>query len=109
MTNKRQGRASPGDARAKLTPTNPIANNEVVTKGTRLQIKVGHTVYNVTVSSVLGDGPVKVCTKDKDANIAKIQFKIVRLTEEQAKPGKPSGFTSNKANVGFPVEGAHDS
>ena len=30
MTNKRQRRASPGDARAKLTLINPIANNEVV-------------------------------------------------------------------------------
>ena len=61
------------------------------------------------MTKVLGDGLVNVCTKDKDPTIAEIKFKIVRLTEEQAKSGRPCGFTSKKANVGFPVEGAHDS
>ena len=52
-----------------------------------------------------------MCTKDKDERVAKTDFKIVRLTEEQAKsytPGKQHGFTNKKANAGFEVAGAHD-
>ena len=60
------------------------------------------------MTKVLGDRLVNVCTKDKDPTIAEIEFKIVRLIEEQAKSGKIYGFTSKKANVGFPVDGAHD-
>ena len=105
VRNKTQRRASLGDPRRNLIAKN--VNTDVV-KGNQLQIKVGHTVYNATVTKVLSDDRVKVCTKDKDANIAKIKFKIVRLTEEQAKSGKPSGFTSKKVNVDFPVKGAHD-
>ena len=47
--------------------------------------------------------------KTKTRTIAEIEFKIVRLTEEQAKSGKPSGFTKGCANVGFAVAGAYDS
>ena len=109
VPNKRQRRASPGDARINLTTINPTAKNKDVVKGTKLQIKVKHTVYNATVTKALSDERVKVCIKDKDPTIAKIEFKIVRPTEEQAKSDKTYGFTSKKANVGFPVEGAHDS
>jgi outer membrane biosynthesis protein TonB len=105
---------SPGDQmanqRANLTILNPTAGkNTNVAKGSRLQIKIRHTVYNATVTKVLGDGLVMVRTKDDCTTIADIKFKIIRLTEEQAKSGRPCGFTSKKANVGFPVEGAHDS
>ena len=44
--------------------------------------------------------------KDEDTNIAKPEFKIVRLAKKQAKSDKTCGFTTGKANVGFPVEGA---
>ena len=82
-----------------------------IKKGTKLQIRYGRnkgTLYNATVTEVLDDEHVKVCTKDKDPDIAETKFKIVRLTKEQAKSDKAHGFTSKKANVGFPVEGAHD-
>ena len=55
-----------------------------------------------------GDVLVKVCTKDDDTNIARTEFKTVRLTDKQTKSGKPCGFTNGKANVGFPVEGTHE-
>ena len=87
----------------KFTPPNTD-----VAEGTRLQIKVSHTVYNATVTEVLDDEHVKVRTKDDCTTIANIKFKIVRLTEEQAKSGKPSGFTKGCANVGFAVAGAYD-
>jgi len=111
---KRTKRAEPpGDpiARANLRILNPTAGkNTDVAEGTRLQIRVkNNTLYNATVTKVLNDELVMVRTKDKDPTIAKIKFKIVRLTEEQAESGKLSGFTNRKANVGFPVEGAHDS
>ena len=61
------------------------------------------------MTEVLNDGRVMVRTKDDDEKIAKIQFKIVRLTEEQAKSDKAHGFTKGCANVGFAVAGAHDS
>ena len=112
VTNKRNKRASPGDSRANLTKINHTAKNKDVAKGTKLQIKVGKTLYNATVTEVLNDELVKVCTKDEDASIANKVFTNVRLTKEQAtdclKSGKTYGFTSKKANVGFPVEGAHD-
>ena len=60
------------------------------------------------MTEVLDDEHVKVCTKDKDPDIAETKFKIVRLTEEQAKSDKAHGFTSKKANVGFAVAGAYD-
>ena len=87
----------------------PAKNNTDVAKGRKVQIKWGRTVYNAKVTKVLDGGFVNVCTKDKDPTIAEIKFKIVRLTEEQAKSGRPCGFTSKKANFGFPVEGAHNS
>ena len=100
---------SPGDPRANLRILNPTAGkNTDVAEGTRLQIRVSHTVYNATVIKVLNDELVMVRTKDDCTTIAKIKFKIVRLTEEQAKSDKAHGFTSKKANVGFPVEGAYD-
>ena len=77
-----------------------------------MQIRYGRnkgTLYDATVTKVLNDERVEVRTQDKDPAIAKIQFKIVRLTEEQAKSGKPSGFTKGCANVGFAVAGAYDS
>ena len=89
--------------------------NKGVDKGTRLQIRVGtrnwnsgRTLYNATVTEVLNDELVKVRTKDDCPNIAKTESKIVRLTEKQARSGRPCGFTNKKANAGFPVEGAHD-
>ena len=101
------------DPRKGLTAKNAKKNkNTDVAEGTKLQIRYGRnkgTLYNATVTEVLDDEHVKVCTKDKDPDIAETKFKIVRLTEEQAKSGRPCGFTSKKANVGFPVEGAHDS
>ena len=100
------------DQRSGLTMLNPPAkNNTDVAKGREVQIKWGRTVYNAKVTKVLDGGSVNVCTKDKDAKIAKTGFKIVRLTEEQAKsytPGKQHGFTNKKANAGFEVAGAHD-
>ena len=60
------------------------------------------------MTKVLGDGLVNVCTKDEDPDIAETEFKVVRLTEEQAESGKPSGFTKGCANVGFAVAGAND-
>jgi hypothetical protein len=60
------------------------------------------------VTDVLDDEHVEECTKDDCPTIANIKFKIVRLTKEQAKSDKAHGFTSKKANVGFPVEGAYD-
>ena len=100
------------DQRSGLTMLNPPAkNNTDVAKGREVQIKWGKTVYNAKVTKVLDGGSVNVCTKDKDPKIAKTGFKIVRLTEEQAKsytPGKQHGFTNKKANAGFEVAGAHD-
>ena len=100
------------DQRSGLTMLNPPAkNNTDVAKGREVQIKWGRTVYNAKVTKVLDGGSVNVCTKDKDAKIAKTGFKIVRLTEEQAKsytPDKQHGFTNKKANAGFEVAGAHD-
>ena len=100
------------DQRSGLTMLNPPAkNNTDVAKGREVQIKWGRTVYNAKVTKVLDGGSVNVCTKDKDPKIAKTGFKIVRLTEEQAKsytPGKQHGFTNKKANAGFEVAGAHD-
>ena len=61
------------------------------------------------MTEVLDDERVKVRTKDDYEPIANKEFKIVRLTEEQAKSGKPSGFTKGCANVGFAVAGAYDS
>ena len=83
----------------------------MIKKGTKLQIGHGSnkgTLYNATVTKVLNDELVMVRTQDEDPDIAKIQFKIVRLTEEQAKSDKPSGFTKGCANVGFAVAGAYD-
>ena len=100
------------DQRSGLTMLNPPAkNNTDVAKGREVQIKWGRTVYNAKVTKVLDGGSVNVCTKDKDPKIAKTGFKIVHLTEEQAKsytPGKQHGFTNKKANAGFEVAGAHD-
>ena len=87
------------------------SSNTDVAKGREVQIKWGKTVYNAKVTKVLDGGSVNVCTKDKDPKIAKTGFKIVHLTEEQAKsytPGKQHGFTNKKANAGFEVAGAHD-
>ena len=108
MADKRQRRATKGcaTARANHTILNPPAKKNYDYK---LQIKFLHSVYNATVTEVLDDELVKVCTKDDCPTIANIKFKIVRLTEEQAKSDKAHGFTNRKANVGFPVEGAHDS
>ena len=89
----------------------PAKNNTDVAKGRKLQIKWGRTVYNAKVTKVLVGGFVNVRTKDKDEKISKTNFKIVRLTEEQAKsytPDKQHGFTNKKANAGFEVAGAHD-
>ena len=110
ISRKRPRRASPGDPRIDLERVNHIAKNanKDVAKGTKLQIKIRCTPYNATVTKGLNDELVKVCTKAEDQIVAKTEFKIVRLTKEQAKSGKPSGFTNKKANVGFPVEGAHD-
>ena len=109
MPHKRNKRASsPGGLRASLITPNPTAKNTDFVKGTKLQIKVKHTVYNATVTKVLNGELVEVRTKDDCLTIAKIQFKIVRLTKEQAKSDKAHGFTGKKANVGFPVEGAYD-
>ena len=106
---------SPGDQianqRANLIILNPTAGKKTnVAKGTRVQIRYGRygTLYNAKVTEVLNDGRVMVCTKDEDKKIAKTEFKVVRLTEEQAKSGKPSGFTKGCANVGFAVAGAYD-
>ena len=92
---------------------NPHKGLTVVTikKGTKLQIRFGPrkgTLYNATVTKVLNDEFVMVCTQDEDPDIAETKFKIVRLTEEQAESGKPSGFTKGCANVGFAVAGAYD-
>ena len=106
---KRQKTAtSPGDQRSRLTTPNPAAKNTDVAKGTKLQIRWGNSLYNATVTKVLGDGFVSVCTKDEDPSIAKAKFKIVRLTEEQAKSNNKHGFTNKKANAGFEVAGVHD-
>ena len=109
---KKQKTSSSGDQRSGLDMLNPPAkNNTDVAKGREVQIKWGRTVYNAKVTKVLDGGSVNVCTKDKDAKIAKTGFKIVRLTEEQAKsytPDKQHGFTNKKANAGFEVAGAHD-
>ena len=100
------------DPRKGLTAKNAKKNkNTDVAEGTKLQIRYGRnkgTLYNATVTKVLNDGFVMVCTQDKDTDIAKKKFKIVRLTEEQAKSSKPSGFTKGCANVGFAVAGAYD-
>jgi len=61
------------------------------------------------VTKVLNDEFVMVCTGDEDPGVAKKKFKLVRLTEEQAKSDKAHGFTKGCANVGFAVAGAHDS
>ena len=105
---------SPGDQianqRANLIILNFTAGkNTDVAKGTRLQINVRHTIYKAKVTEILNNGRVTVCTKDDDPTIDEIKFKNVRLTEEQAKSGRPCGFTSKKANAGFAVAGAHDS
>ena len=106
---------SPGDQmanrRANLIILNPTAGKKTnVAKGTRVQIRYGRygTLYNAKVTEVLNDGRVMVCTKDDDEDIAETEFKVVRLTEEQAESGKPSGFTKGCANVGFAVAGAND-
>jgi hypothetical protein len=107
---------SPGDQianqRANLIILNPTAGKKTnVAKGTTVQIRYGRygTLYNAKVTEVLNKGRVvMVCTKDKDKNIAETEFKVVRLTDEQAKSGKPSGFTKGCANVGFAVAGAND-
>ena len=54
-----------------LNPTK--GKNTDVKKGTKLQIRYGRnkgTLYNATVTEVLDDEHVKVCTKDKDPDIA---------------------------------------
>ena len=91
-----------------LNPPANSKNNTDVAKGRKVQIKWGRTVYNAKVTKVLDGGFVNVCTKDKDERISKTNFKIVRLTEEQAKSGKQHGFSNKKANAGFEVAGAHD-
>ena len=102
-------KTSPGDQRSGLDMLNPPAkNNTDVAKGRKVQIKWGRTVYNAKATKVLDGGFVNVCTKDKDPRIAKTDFKIVRLTEGQAKSDKQHGFTNKKANAGFEVAGAHD-
>ena len=103
-------RPKPVDPRKDLTVINK-KTDVTIKKGTKLQIKFGlnkGTLYNATVTKVLNDGFVMVCTQDNDTDIAKRKFRIVRLTEEQAKSGKPSGFTKGCANVGFAVAGAYD-
>ena len=111
-SSKKQKTSSSGGQRSGLDMLNPPAkNNTDVAKGREVQIKWGKTVYNAKVTKVLDGGSVNVCTKDKDPKIAKTGFKIVHLTEEQAKsytPGKQHGFTNKKANAGFEVAGAHD-
>ena len=111
-SSKKQKTSSSGGQRSGLDMLNPPAkNNTDVAKGREVQIKWGRTVYNAKVTKVLDGGSVNVCTKDKDPKIAKTGFKIVHLTEEQAKsytPGKQHGFTNKKANAGFEVAGAHD-
>ena len=102
---------SPGDQTANLIILNPTAGKKTnVAKGTLVQIRYGRygTLYNAKVTEVLNDGRVMVCTKDEDPDIAETEFKVVRLTEEQAESGKPSGFTKGCANVGFAVAGAND-
>ena len=106
---------SPGDQmanqRANLIILNPTAGKKTnVAKGTRVQIRYGRygTLYNAKVTEVLNDGRVMVCTKDEDKKIAKTEFKVVRLTEEQAKSDKAHGFIKGCANVGFAVAGAND-
>ena len=98
---KRAKRASsPGDPRSNLkTLTSTAKKNTVVAESTKLQIKVkNNTLYNTTVTKVLNDELVKVCAKDDCRTIAKMQFRIVRLTKEQAKSGKVSGFTKGCAS-----------
>jgi hypothetical protein len=98
--------------RANLIILNPTAGKKTnVAKGTLVQIRYGRygTLYNAKVTEVLNDGRVMVCTKDEDKKLAKTEFKVVRLTEEQAKSDKAHGFTKGCANVGFAVAGAHDS
>ena len=111
------GAKSPGDQianqRANLIILNPTAGKNTATdvaEGTKLQIRYGRngSLYNAKVTKVLNDEFVMVRTKDDDEKIAKIQFKIVRLTEEQAKSDKAHGFTKGCANVGFAVAGAYD-
>ena len=106
---------SPGDQianqRANLIILNPTAGKKTnVAKGTTVQIRYGRygTLYNAKVTEVLNDGRVMVCTKDEDKKIAKTEFKVVRLTEEQAKSSKAHGFIKGCANVGFAVAGAND-
>ena len=118
VTGSRKRRTPQGDPHKGLTIINPTAkknakkNTDVVKKGSKLQIRYRPskaTLYTATVTEVLNDERVKACTKDNDEKIAKILFKIDRLTGEQAKSGKPSGFTKGCAKVGFAVAGAHDS
>jgi len=106
---------SPGDQmanrRANLIILNPTAGKKTnVAKGTRVQIRYGRhgTLYNAKVTEVLNDGRVMVCTQDEDTDIAETEFKVVRLTEEQAKSSKAHGFIKGCANVGFAVAGAND-
>jgi hypothetical protein len=106
---------SPGDQianqRANLIILNPTAGKKTnVAKGTTVQIRYGRygTLYNAKVTEVLNDGRVMVCTQDEDKKIAKTEFKVVRLTEEQAKSSKAHGFIKGCANVGFAVAGAND-
>jgi hypothetical protein len=106
---------SPGDQmanlRANLIILNPTAGKKTnVAKGTRVQIRYGRygTLYNAKVTEVLNDGRVMVCTQDEDPDIAETKFKVVRLTEEQAKSNKAHGFIKGCANVGFAVAGAND-
>ena len=113
VVSKKTKRAQPPrDPRANLRILNPTkGKNTDVKKGTKVQIRYGRnkgTLYNAKVTKVLNDERVEVRTQDTDPAIAKIQFKIVRLTEEQAKSDKAHGFTSKKANVGFAVAGAYD-
>ena len=109
---------SPGDQmanqRANLIILNPTAGKNTATdvaEGTKLQIRYGRngSLYNAKVTKVLNDEFVMVCTGDEDPGVAKKKFKLVRLTEEQAKSDKAHGFTKGCANVGFAVAGAHDS
>ena len=105
---------SPGDPRANLRILNPTAGKNTATDvvtGYKLQIRYGRngSLYNAKVTKVLNDGFVMVCTGDEDPGVAKKKFKLVRLTEEQAKSDKAHGFTKGCANVGFAVAGAHDS
>ena len=112
VTGLKQRKPQQVDPRKDLTVKNAKKNkNTDVEKGTELQIRYGRnkvTLYNATVTEVLNDGRVTVCTKDDDQKIAKIQFKIVCLTKEQAKSDKAHGFAKGFANVGFHVDGAHD-